>query len=87
MKSKMSPEFRKLLQALPKDVQKQARDSYRQFKSDPYHPSLQFKKISERRKLYSVRIGKHYRALGLRINDDLVIWDWIGSHTEYEKRI
>ena len=84
MKSNVTPNFRKLLRALPKDVRKQARDSYRLFKSDPYHPSLQFKQISQRTKRYSVRIGMHYRALGLQVADDLIVWEWIGSHAEYD---
>jgi hypothetical protein len=84
MKSKVTPNFRKLLRALPKDVRKQARDSYQLFKSDPYNPGLQFKRVSQRAQRYSVRIGLHYRALGLQVADDLIIWDWIGSHAEYD---
>jgi len=87
MKSRITPEFRKLLRALPKDVRKQARDAYQLFKSDPYHPSLHFKPINARKNLYSVRIGAKYRALGLRVNDDLIIWDWIGTHADYDKRM
>jgi mRNA-degrading endonuclease RelE of RelBE toxin-antitoxin system len=86
MKSKVTPEFRKLLRALPDDIRKQARAAYRLFRLDPYHPSLQFKRIGQRNNLYSVRIGLKYRALGLRV-DDLIIWDWIGSHGEYDKRL
>ncbi len=85
MKSKVTPEFRKLLRALPNDVRKQARDAYRLFKRDPYHPSLQFKRIIDQ--LYSVRVGIKYRALGLRVGDDLIIWGWIGSHADYDKRV
>lgn len=87
MKSQITPEFRKLLRDLPKDIRKQARDSYQLFKDNPYHPSLQFKQVNPRKRLYSVRVGLYYRALGLRVNDDLIIWGWIGTHTEYERRI
>jgi hypothetical protein len=84
MKSGVTPNFRKLLRALPSDVRKQARDAYRLFKSDPYHPSLQFKQVNQRNKRCSVRIGLHYRALGIQVADDLIVWDWIGSHAEYD---
>lgn len=74
-----------MLRALPKDVRQQARAAYRQFKSDPYHSSLQFKSVGKRKILYSVRIGLHYRALGVRIGKDIIMWDWIGSHADYDK--
>jgi hypothetical protein len=38
------------------------------------------------RPIYSVRIGIHYRALGVREGDDIV-WFWVGSHDEYERLI
>lgn len=84
MKSQITPAFRKLLRALPKDVRRQARAAYSQFKQDPYHASLQFKPINRRKTRYAVRVGLHYRALGIRVGDDLIVWDWIGSHAEYD---
>jgi mRNA-degrading endonuclease RelE of RelBE toxin-antitoxin system len=85
MKSQVTPAFRKLLRALPKDVKRQAQAAYRQFERDPYHVSLQFKPVNSRKTLYSARIGKHYRAIGLREKDDLIVWGWIGSHADYDK--
>jgi len=87
MKSRASADFWAAFNALPRDVQEQAIRAYKLFKADPKHPSLQFKQVSPRRPLYSVRIGSHYRAIGLRIAKDLIVWDWIGTHREYEKRI
>jgi hypothetical protein len=84
MKSQLTPGFRKLLRALPKAVRHQAHAAYRQFKQDPYHPSLQFKPINQRKTRYSVRVGLHYRALGIRVSDEIIVWDWIGSHAEYD---
>ena len=40
-----------------------------------------FKRIGE---LWSVRVGLHYRALGVPVADG-VLWFWIGSHDEYER--
>jgi hypothetical protein len=85
MKSKRTKQFRDLLRALPDDVKSQAYSAYRLFKRDPYHPSLQFKRVGQRQPLYSVRIGISYRALGLREADDLIVWLWIGSHADYDK--
>lgn len=85
MRSKRTSQFRQLLHALPSDVRQQAYSAYRLFKADPYHPSLQFKRVSQRKALFSVRIGSGYRALGLREEDDLMVWVWIGSHADYDK--
>jgi hypothetical protein len=83
MKSKKTEKFDKLLRALPQDVQRQAIAAYRQFKRDPYHPSLHFKRVSRRTPTYSARVGDDYHALGRREEDDLIVWFWIGTHDEY----
>jgi len=36
--------------------------------------------------IYSVRIGLHWRAIGVR-DPDKVMWFWIGSHKEYDQKI
>ena len=51
--------------------------------ADPHHPSLHFKKIGGTKHLGSVRVGEHYRALGVEKPDSLV-WFWIGTHAEYD---
>lgn len=85
MKSKTTRQFRKLLVALPADVRKQAYVSYRLFRRDMHHTSLHFKKVSQKREIYSVRIGISYRALGLIEEGNVIVWFWIGSHAEYDK--
>ncbi|MGI8732837.1 MAG: hypothetical protein ACR2LM_06000 [Pyrinomonadaceae bacterium] len=37
-------------------------------------------------RLWSVRVGAHYRALGLDAADSIV-WFWIGSHADYDKLV
>jgi len=83
MKSSVTKEFRKRLNALPSEVQEQAARAYALWRSNPYHPSLQFKRVSQRQPIYSVRIGLGYRALGL-LEGDRIYWFWIGSHAEYD---
>ncbi|MEO8611909.1 MAG: hypothetical protein ABI690_28685 [Chloroflexota bacterium] len=85
MKSKRTKRFRELLRALPDEAKTQAYSAYGLFKRDPFHPSLQFKRVSKQKPLYSVRIGISYRALGLREADDVIVWIWIGPHADYDK--
>jgi mRNA-degrading endonuclease RelE of RelBE toxin-antitoxin system len=63
--SKTTARFRTLYQALPRDIQRQAKSTYQLFKQNPRHPSLQFKPVSTKNPaLYSARVGAHYRAIG-----------------------
>jgi hypothetical protein len=55
--------------------------NYQLLKADPKYPSLHFKKIGS---LWSVRVGAHYRALGLD-KPEGVVWFWISSHADYDK--
>ena len=84
MKSYITPEFRKAYRKLPRDIREQARKAYRQFKADPYHPSLRFKSVHPSKPFYSARIGRGYRTLGIR-DDEAIVWFWVGSHADYDK--
>ena len=84
MNSRTTAEFRKLFADLPEQVKKQTRAAYRQFKEDPSHPSLRFKKVHPDLPIYSARITKNYRAVG-QLDGETVIWFWVGSHAEYDK--
>ena len=68
---------------LPAEIRDLADKNYALLKANPQHPSLHFKRIG---KLWSVRIGLHYRALGLDKGESIV-WFWIGPHREYEKSL
>lgn len=86
MISHVTEKFKKLLSTLPQDIRKQAKVAYCQFKSNPQHSSLQFKKVHPTLPIYSARINLDYRVLG-RLENDKIIWFWIGNHTEYEKML
>lgn len=77
------PRFWKCYDALPADVRTVADQQFERLKADPDHPSLHFKRIGT---LWSVRVGLHYRALGLERTDG-VVWFWIGSHAEYDRLV
>jgi hypothetical protein len=86
LKSRVTEDFFSLFNKLPHNVRESARKSYRLWRENPAHPSLHFKRIHGREPLYSVRIGRGWRALGL-LEDDTVTWFWIGSHAEYDRLI
>ena len=56
-----SPEFWEAYYKLPESVRALARKNYRLWQTNPFHPSLAFKKIGGEN--WSVRIGEHYRAI------------------------
>lgn len=78
------PRFWRHYQQLPSFVQRLADKNYALLKDDPFHPSLHFKKVGKKKHLWSVRVGEHYRALGLDKSEG-VVWFWIGTHAEYDK--
>jgi hypothetical protein len=81
MTHRASRRFWDCYRALPTEVQRLADANYTLLKSDERHPSLQFKKAG---RFWSVRVGLHYRALGVEDGQDLV-WFWIGHHAEYDR--
>jgi hypothetical protein len=80
------PDFDGFLSRLPAEVQEQAMQAYRLFEVDPFHPSLQFKRVGTRRHDWSARVGLHYRAIGRR-EHDTIVWYWIGTHAEYDQLV
>jgi len=76
--------FQPLFDALPQKIKALAQKNFELLRKDPRHPSLHFKRVG--RDVWSVRIGRKYRALALEI-DDGFRWFWIGTHDEYKKQI
>lgn len=74
------------MDALPLRARRYAKRVYKRWQRDPWHPSLQFKIIHQSMPIYSVRIGLHWRAIGV-LENNRVIWFWIGSHKEYDRKI
>jgi len=77
-----APAFWACHRQLPNAIREVADKNFSLLKSDPYHPSLHFKKVG---RYWSVRIGLYYRALGAEVPDG-VLWFWIGNHADYDKR-
>jgi hypothetical protein len=47
---------------------------------------LCFRRLEGREDIVTVRIGNHYRALGI-MDAGTVTWVWIGSHADYDRLI
>jgi hypothetical protein len=85
MKSYLTKTFRKAFDQLHPDVQQQADKAYQLWQQDPYHNSLQFKRVNQKPPIYSVRVNLSYRALGLMDKNNQIYWFWIGPHGEYDE--
>ena len=86
MKSQALPQFWKLYRRLPRAIRQRAAKAYRLWREHPESRGLQFKRVGNRRAVYSVRITDAYRVLGL-VDGDTIYWFWIGPHDEYERVI
>jgi len=84
VKSHTTRRFRKLLERLPADIKQQAKEAYKLFKQDPYHPQLNFKQVHQNQPIYSARVTYRYRAVDI-LEDNAMVWFWIGSHDDYDK--
>jgi hypothetical protein len=71
---------------LPEEIQTTTRKKFAIWKENPFHPSLKFKCVNASDDIWSVRISRDYRALGVMNKND-IIWFWIGAHKDYEKLI
>ena len=80
MISYTSADFRSHFEKLPRRVQILARKQYQLWKTNPYHPSLKFKKVGAQ--VWSSRINDGWRAVATPIPGGY-LWFWIGSHDEY----
>jgi hypothetical protein len=83
MKHLALPRFWRYYRQLPNDLRALADKNYELLKGDPWHPSLRLKKVGKTKQLWSVRVGMHYRALGLD-KPEGIVWFWIGTHAEYD---
>ena len=81
MKHFATPEFWTHYGQLPEDVRELADKNFELLKSNPRHASVRLKRVG---KVWSARVGLHYRALG-QDHPDGILWYWIGSHAAYDQ--
>jgi hypothetical protein len=84
MKSATLPSFWSAYESLDSSVQKRARKAYELWVENPFHPSLRFKCINTKESIWSVRVTRGVRALGI-LDSDTITWFWIGGHDAYER--
>ena len=82
MRSRTDRQFWTHFSRLPPEVQQRAREAFSIWVKEPDSPKLQFKRVSRVHPLYSVRITKRYRAVGV-LRGDEVTWMWVGPHDAY----
>ncbi|WGV28114.1 hypothetical protein [Halotia branconii] len=70
MKSAVLPSFWSEYWHLSDNIRQSARKAYRLWAKNPFHPSLHFKCINSQESLWSVRVTRGYRALGVLEGDD-----------------
>jgi hypothetical protein len=88
MNSSRTKDFRKLFVKLPQRIKETAKKNYELWKENPFHSSLEFKEVKPKEKIWSVRVGIGWRALGvMKAEEEKVVWFWVGSHAEYDKII
>ena len=86
MKSRRTLRFRRLYEALPEQVQRDADAAYTRFAADPNYPGLNFERIQGMKApIFSARVSQQYRVLGRSEDADTIVWFWIGTHQEYDK--
>ncbi|MFZ2632015.1 MAG: hypothetical protein WAX48_10590 [Desulfosalsimonadaceae bacterium] len=86
MKSWTVPPLWALYDGSPMEIKILASKAYRLWMSNPSAKGLNFKRVSESEAIYSVRIGRTYRALGL-LEGDAIYWYFIGNHDAYEREL
>jgi len=71
---------------LPVTVQREADEAYRLWRQDPSLPGLDFKHIHPAHLgILSARVSGNYRVIGYELPNGDIVWDWIGTHSEYLK--
>ncbi len=84
MTSRTLPSFWDAYRDLDESIQRRAQKAYRLWAENPFHPSLRFKCINAEEAIWSIRVTRGYRAVGV-LDGDSVTWFWIGGHDEYER--
>ncbi len=72
MVARTTKKFWKAYAKLDETVQQQARSSYRIFRENPQHPSLNFKKVHDSLPIYFARVNLSYRAVGIIEKNEII---------------
>lgn len=84
MKSQALPSFWDAYHRLDASLRLQVEKAYRLWRENPFHPSLRFKCINREENIWSARVTRGYRVVGV-VDGDTTTWFWIGGHDEYKR--
>ena len=76
MKSSVTKSFRKEFKDLPASVRKQAIKAYKLWQKDSSHPSLQFKRVSQRQPIFCSYKFELQNFGFVRVRLYLLVLDW-----------
>ena len=86
MTSRGTQGFWQAYRALPASIKDAVRSAYKRFREDPAHPSLHLERLRSDPRFWSVRVSRDYRAVALRMEGDIWVWFWIGSHQAFDRQ-
>jgi len=69
--SKTTTKFGDIMKNYLKKSKRKPEKMFKIFQEDPYHPSLRFKRIHSIKPIFSIRITKDYRAIGILEKDEM----------------
>lgn len=72
MKSNTLPSFWDAYRALDANLRRRAQKAFRLWAENPFHPSLHFKCVNSEENVWSARISREYRALGVWEEDTVL---------------
>jgi len=64
-------------------IKASAEKNYKLWKNNPHHPDLKFKKIHAKLPIFSFRVGKKHRAVGVDVADGKFVWFWLGAIDQF----
>lgn len=85
--------FKEQFNLLPKPLQQEAKERFKLLQQNPSHPQLHFKEFRstgggvKNDGTFSVRVNANYRALGTEVAKGVIVWWFIGNHTDYMKAV
>lgn len=78
-----APKFKKQYQKLPQKIQQQFDNRLQLFLSDPFHPFLRnHPLVGKFLGYWSFNVSGDVRALYLMVDDELIIFALIGTHSQ-----
>lgn len=81
MKIILTAEFSRRYDDLPENIQRKAEKQEKNFRENPFHPSLHTEKLEPRHKdVWSIRVDRRYRILFRFVDRETVLFLTVGPH-------